>query len=59
MKMTSHLESLKYTRGSLQILDQLKVPYDISYRDVHSVEDAVNVIKNMQVRGGKTRQHFD
>eukprot|EP00411_Alexandrium_monilatum_P005549 CAMPEP_0175302682 /NCGR_PEP_ID=MMETSP0093-20121207/62312_1 /TAXON_ID=311494 /ORGANISM="Alexandrium monilatum, Strain CCMP3105" /LENGTH=68 /DNA_ID=CAMNT_0016599001 /DNA_START=26 /DNA_END=229 /DNA_ORIENTATION=- len=45
------LESLRYTRGSLQVLDQLKLPHEKEYVDVPDAEAAWGVVKNMQVRG--------
>lgn len=51
MGSTSLLESIQYTRGSFKVLDQLKVPHQLVYRDIKSVEDAVEAIKTMQVRG--------
>lgn len=50
--MENHLQSVKYKRGEyFQVLDQLKVPHELVYRDIKSVEDAVDAIKRMQVRG--------
>ena len=45
------LQAIKYRRGKLQILDQLKLPYQEDFLEVSSPEDAWDVIKNMQVRG--------
>ena len=45
------LQAIKYTRGSLQILDQLKLPYHEIYRDIRTVQDAWDAIHSMQVRG--------
>eukprot|EP00413_Alexandrium_margalefii_P043796 CAMPEP_0204588670 /NCGR_PEP_ID=MMETSP0661-20131031/48749_1 /ASSEMBLY_ACC=CAM_ASM_000606 /TAXON_ID=109239 /ORGANISM="Alexandrium margalefi, Strain AMGDE01CS-322" /LENGTH=372 /DNA_ID=CAMNT_0051598501 /DNA_START=32 /DNA_END=1150 /DNA_ORIENTATION=+ len=45
------LESLRYTRGSLQVLDQLKLPHEKEYVDVPDSEAAWGVVKSMQVRG--------
>ena len=45
------LESIKYQRGKLQILDQLKLPYQEIFVDITSSQDAWNAIKKMQVRG--------
>lgn len=47
------LESIKYTRGSLEILDQLLLPLQTRYVKVQGVEDGWKVINKMQV------QHFD
>ena len=45
------LQAIKYSRGSLQILDQLKLPHQEVYRDIHTVQDAWDAIHSMQVRG--------
>lgn len=45
------LESLRYKRGSLQVLDQLLLPHETKYVEVLGVEDAWKVIRSMQVRG--------
>jgi methylthioribose-1-phosphate isomerase len=50
--MTStSLQSIIYTRGSLQVLDQLKLPHETSYLTISNSEDAWSVIRTMQVRG--------
>eukprot|EP01041_Mallomonas_annulata_P001075 gene1075-2104_t len=49
--MSKSLESLQYTRGSLSVIDQLKLPLELEYISVDTVEDAWNVIRKMQVRG--------
>jgi methylthioribose-1-phosphate isomerase len=51
MSLSTSLQSLKYSRGSLKVLDQLKLPDIIEYVDINSVEDAWKVIRLMQVRG--------
>ncbi|KAK4696657.1 methylthioribose-1-phosphate isomerase, partial [Lecanoromycetidae sp. Uapishka_2] len=45
------LQAIKYTRGKLEILDQLKLPYEEVYRDIRTVQDAWDAIHSMQVRG--------
>ena len=45
------LQAIKYQRGKLQILDQLKLPYQETFVDITSSQDAWNAIKKMQVRG--------
>jgi len=50
--MASLLQSIKYTRGKqFQVLDQLRVPHELTYRDIKGVDDGVDSIKTMQVRG--------
>ncbi|EDV94512.1 methylthioribose-1-phosphate isomerase [Drosophila grimshawi] len=45
------LQSIKYKRGSLEILDQLLLPVVSKYLPVRGVEDGWKVINKMQVRG--------
>jgi methylthioribose-1-phosphate isomerase len=45
------LEAIKYTRGSLQILDQLKLPYTTHFDPIYSTTDAWHAIQEMRVRG--------
>ena len=45
------LQAIKYQRGKLQILDQLKLPYHEIFVDISSSQDAWQAIKKMQVRG--------
>ncbi|CAK1598585.1 unnamed protein product [Parnassius mnemosyne] len=45
------LESIKYQRGNLEILDQLLLPLQTRYIKVLGVEDGWKVINKMQVRG--------
>ena len=49
--MSTTLEAIKYERGKLRILDQVKLPLVSEYLDINNVEDAWNAIKNMNVRG--------
>lgn len=43
------LESIRYKRGSLEILDQLLLPIQTCYVKVQGVEDGWRVINKMQV----------
>lgn len=43
------LQSIKYQRGSLEILDQLLLPVVSKYLPVRGVEDGWKVINKMQV----------
>lgn len=43
------LESIRYSRGSLDILDQLLLPLQTRYVKVEGVEDGWKVINKMQV----------
>lgn len=45
------LQAIKYQRGRLEILDQLKLPHQEVYVGITSAEEAWSAIKSMQVRG--------
>lgn len=45
------LQAIKYKRGQLEILDQLKLPYEEVLLDISNPEQAWSAIKRMQVRG--------
>lgn len=45
------LQAIKYQRGRLEILDQLKLPHQEVYVGITSAEEAWSAIKLMQVRG--------
>ncbi|KAE9980344.1 hypothetical protein EG328_000372 [Venturia inaequalis] len=45
------LEAIKYTRGSLLILDQLQLPYTTHFDEIHNSTDAWHAIKEMRTRG--------
>ena len=45
------LQAIKYDRGSLQILDQLRLPHDFDYVEIKNPQDGWCAIRNMQVRG--------
>ena len=45
------LESLRYHRGSLSVIDQLLLPHKLQYIEVLNSEDAWQTIRTMQVRG--------
>lgn len=45
------LQAIKYRRGHLEILDQLKLPHQEIYLEISSPEEAWNAIRSMQVRG--------
>lgn len=49
--MSESLQSVRYVRGSMQVLDQLLLPHQLVYVDVSSAEDAWRVTRSMQVRG--------
>ncbi|KAI9814731.1 MAG: S-methyl-5-thioribose-1-phosphate isomerase [Pycnora praestabilis] len=45
------LEAIKYSRGSLEILNQLQLPHETYYDDIDDCRDAWRAIKDMRVRG--------
>ncbi|KAG9944524.1 Methylthioribose-1-phosphate isomerase, partial [Aureobasidium melanogenum] len=45
------LEAIKYSRGRLDILDQLQLPHTEVYDEVKSAQDAWHAIKEMRTRG--------
>ncbi|KAF2433269.1 putative translation initiation factor [Tothia fuscella] len=45
------LEAIKYEHGSLQILDQLRLPYTTHYDTIYSSTDAWHAIRDMRTRG--------
>lgn len=45
------LEAIRYKPGSLQILNQLKLPHQEEYDEVRNAEDGWHAIKDMRTRG--------
>jgi methylthioribose-1-phosphate isomerase len=45
------LQAIKYNRGTLEILDQLELPFISTYKSVMNTQDGHEVIKTMKVRG--------
>lgn len=45
------LQAIKYQRGRLEVLDQLRLPHDFHYDEVSTAEEAFDCIKSMRVRG--------
>lgn len=45
------LQAIKYTRGRLDVLDQLRLPHEHHYDEVSTCEEAFDCIKSMRVRG--------
>ena len=45
------LQAIKYSRGKLEILDQLRLPHEEVFIDIQNVQDAWDAIHSMQVRG--------
>ena len=45
------LQAIKYRRGSLEILDQLRLPHEEIFVQIKNPQDGWNAIKSMQVRG--------
>lgn len=51
IKQQKSLQSICYKRGSLQLLDQRKLPLETAYLDVRDSKDGWVAIKDMVVRG--------
>ncbi|XP_058213474.1 methylthioribose-1-phosphate isomerase [Rhododendron vialii] len=47
----SSLQSIRYKRGSLQLLDQRKLPLETTYMDIRNSVDGWGAIRDMVVRG--------
>ncbi|POS70878.1 S-methyl-5-thioribose-1-phosphate isomerase [Diaporthe helianthi] len=45
------LQAIKYTRGRLDVLDQLRLPHEHHYDEVSNCEEAFDCIRAMRVRG--------
>lgn len=49
--MSGTLEAIRYTRGSLDVLDQLRLPHEHHYDAVSTSPEAFDCIRSMRVRG--------
>ncbi|KAI1261810.1 hypothetical protein F5Y18DRAFT_193126 [Xylariaceae sp. FL1019] len=47
----SGLQAIRYTRGKLEVLDQLRLPHEHHFDVVSTSEEAFDCIKSMRVRG--------
>ncbi|KAI0146848.1 hypothetical protein GGR57DRAFT_283919 [Xylariaceae sp. FL1272] len=47
----SGLQAIRYTRGKLEVLDQLRLPHEHHFDVVATSEEAFDCIKSMRVRG--------
>ena len=45
------LQAIRYKRGELEILDQLRLPYEEVFIQIRNPQDGWNSIRSMQVRG--------
>ncbi|RKF78594.1 Methylthioribose-1-phosphate isomerase [Golovinomyces cichoracearum] len=45
------LRAIKYTRGTLDVLDQLRLPHELNYINIKTCEEAFDCIVTMRVRG--------
>lgn len=52
---TGSLQAIRYQRGKLEVLDQLRLPHEFVYDDVTTCEEAFDCIKSMRVRGTYTQ----
>jgi methylthioribose-1-phosphate isomerase len=50
------LEAIKYSKGSLSLLDQLKLPFHFEYLQIRTCEEAWDAIKKMNVGCPAPRQ---
>ncbi|KAK7703190.1 S-methyl-5-thioribose-1-phosphate isomerase [Diaporthe eres] len=50
----ANLQAIKYTRGRLDVLDQLRLPHEHHYDEVSTCEEAFDCIKSMRVRAATT-----
>ena len=48
---TGSLQAIRYQRGKLEVLDQLRLPHEFVYDNVTTCEEAFDCIKSMRVRG--------
>ncbi|KAL0345011.1 UNVERIFIED_CONTAM: Methylthioribose-1-phosphate isomerase [Sesamum radiatum] len=51
VELDKSLQSIRYSRGSLQLLDQRKLPLETVYLDIKDTKDGWVAIKEMVVRG--------
>lgn len=49
------LQAIKYSRGKLLVLDQLRLPHEHHYDEVSTAEEAFDCIRSMRVRGEVSR----
>lgn len=45
------LQAIRYSRGKLEVLDQLRLPHEHHYDVISTSEEAFDCIKSMRVRG--------
>lgn len=45
------LQAIKYSRGKLLVLDQLRLPHENHYDEVSTAKEAFDCIRSMRVRG--------
>jgi methylthioribose-1-phosphate isomerase len=55
MQNDDTLRAIRYQRGSLSILDQLKLPDEKIYIPIYTVDDAWKAIHTMTIRGKNSR----
>lgn len=49
--MDNTLQSIRYQRGSLQLLDQRKLPLETDYLNIRDATDGWSAVRDMVVRG--------
>jgi len=47
--MSDTLEAIQYQHGKLKIVDQLLLPHEMRYVDIHNTQDGWQAIHDMQV----------
>jgi methylthioribose-1-phosphate isomerase len=45
------LQAIRYSRGKLEVLDQLRLPHEHHYDVISTAEEAFECIRSMKVRG--------
>jgi len=48
---SNRLEAIRYRRGQLSLLDQLKLPHTTEFFNVHNADEGAQAIETMKVRG--------
>jgi len=48
---SQRLEAIRYSRGQLSLIDQLKLPHVIEFFEVHNSSEGAQAISSMKVRG--------
>ena len=49
--MEKHFRTIWFDNNIVKIIDQTKLPHQFIIKDLKTIKDAINAIKNMEVRG--------